>query len=239
MTTLDCKNHIAFLTLANLPDNKIIRPDFIDVEQLNHFLQTNNCKALIISGKGRHFSSGADLSHLQKLHTQGTLISAITKGKELLSFLYNLNIPVISAIEGACFGGGLEIALTSHIRVVSAKAMLAFPETMQNLMPGLTGNVILRKYLTMGKSIEMLLSNRLLSGEEAVREGLADYVCPNRQTLQFATGLAEKMTSGRPLKVINNVMIAVKNAYELPYEQALEEETKLFCQLAKNMNNHE
>jgi len=239
MTTLDCKNNIAFLTLVNPPDNKILRPDFTDKEQLDHFLQSHKCKALIISGAGRHFSSGADLNHLQKLNAEGTLISTITKGKELLNYLYELNIPVISAIEGACFGGGLEIALFSHIRVVSAKAMLAFPETMHNLMPGLGGNVVIKRYLTMGKSIEMLLSNRLLSGEEAVREGLADYICPNRQTLQFATNLSEKMTSGRPLKVINNVMIAVKNAYVLPYEQALEEETRLFCQLAKTMNTHE
>jgi len=59
----------------------------------------------------------------------------MNKGKALLDYISNLNIPVIAAIKGSCFGGGLEIALACHIRVCTQNAMFAFPEVNINLMP--------------------------------------------------------------------------------------------------------
>lgn len=237
MTTLETIECIAVLTINKPPVNRLEHPEFIDINVLLKFLTEHNPKALIIKGTGRHFSAGADIQSIVKQSEQGTLELSLNKGKKLLFTLYELQIPVICAIEGACFGGGLEIALSAHIRVVSRKAMLSFPETMHDLMPGLTGNYMLKKYLTMGQSLEMILGNRIIHGEDAFRLGLADYLCEPKQSFDFAYQLAFRMTNGRSLKVINNIMIAVKNAYLLPGEKALEEETRLFCQLAKELKN--
>ncbi len=239
MTNLEIIGEIALLTLNNPPDNSLQQPEFIGQSVLHDYLQNNSPKALIIRGTGRHFSAGADLASIRQLSNDGKLAELLNKGKSLLQYIYNMNIPVIAAIEGVCFGGGLEIALHCHIRVVSEKTLMAFPESMHKLMPGLSGNNILREYLTMGKSIEMILSNRIVNAEDAIKEGLADYCCSPKQTFDFALNLAKKMTDGRSHEVINSIMTAIKNAYVLSPQQAMEEETKLFCQLAKNMSNND
>lgn len=233
MTNLEFNNHIAFLKLDNPPDNRLTEPEFIQTKQLDDFLTVNKAKALIISGTGRHFSSGADLETIQKQLADNTLNKKLTKGKALLTYIYKLNIPVIAAIEGACFGGGLEIALSSHIRVVSEKALIAFPESNLNLMPGLSGTHALKKFLSLGRSIEMLLEGNIINADKAIKMGLCDHICESKSSLRFSTELAQRMIKDKPLLVINNIMKALKNAYEMSKEEALEKETELFCELAK------
>ncbi|MBS4013327.1 MAG: enoyl-CoA hydratase/isomerase family protein [Bacteroidetes bacterium] len=237
MIKLEKHNDSVILTLDSPPDNKLQQPEFIDKAELRKFIEDNDIKCLIIKGEGRHFSAGADIESIKKQIAEGTLAEKLNSGKELLSYIYDLDIPVIAAIEGVCFGGGLEIALSAHIRVVSEKAMLAFPESMHNLMPGLSGSYALKKHLTMGQSIEMMLCGDIVGAEKAVKMGLADYICDARKTFEFSVQLAEKMTKDKPLKVINNIMKALKNAYIMEKQEALKKETELFCELAKNLNS--
>lgn len=237
MTTLETFNDIAVLTLNNPPGNKLEQPEFIKKTILLEFLNTNKSKALIIRGAGRHFSEGANLNSIKELTKLEQLEHQLNAGKLLLTTIYELDIPVICAIEGVCFGGGLEIALATHIRVISEKAVLAFPETMHGLMPGLAGNYLISRFKTMGQSLEMILTNTIIGGTEAVKTGLADYLCEAKQTFEFALNLARKMTDGKSHEVIQRVMKAIRNAYDLPMEQALKEETKMFCELAKMLDN--
>ncbi len=234
MTNIESKDNIVVVTLSNSHDNCLESPAFIDLIFLQSFINKYFAKALIIKGAGRHFSSGADLKSLNAQVKNNTLCSELEKGRELLQYIYDLDIPVISAIEGVCFGGGLEIALSCHIRVISEKSLLAFPETMHNLMPGLSGNYLVKRYLTMGKSLEFILANKILTADQAIKEGIADYLCPAKTSYEFALNLADKMTRDKPIEVINSVMKAIKNSYRLNREDALEQETLLFCQLAKN-----
>lgn len=235
MIKLEVKNNIVTLVLNNPPDNRLEKPDFIDIDILHLFLSEKEAKALIIKGAGRHFSAGADLDILLNQQNEPILFSQLTKGKLLLNYIYDLNIPVICAIEGVCFGGGLEIALSAHIRAMSEKAILAFPETIHHLMPGLSGTYALKKYMTLGKSIEMILKNKMFNAEESLKTGFADYICKPKTSFEFAEELAYKLTFDKPLKVINNVMKALKNSYTLSKEEALEQETILFCELVKDV----
>ncbi len=237
MVKLEKYNDTAILILNNPPDNKLQQPEFIDKNELEHFIASNEIKCLIIRGEGRHFSSGAEIESIKQQIKDDSLAEKLNAGKELLTFIYNLDIPVIATIEGVCFGGGLEIALSAHIRVVSEKAMLAFPESMHNLMPGLSGSYAIKKHLTMGQSIEMMLCGDIIDADKAIKMGLADYMCEARKTFDFSMQLAEKMTKDKPLKVINNIMKALKNAYVMEKQQALRRETELFCELAKNLND--
>ncbi len=237
MTRLETHRHILSMVLDNSPDNRLTSPVFMEKDYLMDVIDKQLIKAVIIKGAGRHFSSGAEIDSIKKQLESGELEPLLQKGKDLLNALYDLDIPVICAIEGVCFGGGLEIALSAHIRVVSEKALLAFPETMHDLMPGLAGSYRLKKHMGMGKSLELLLTNTVLQAPEAVEYGMADYVCPPKTTADFARKLAEKMTHNKPLRVINSVMQAVKNAYTMSAEEALKEETRLFCQLASNLDH--
>ncbi len=239
MTNLKMHNETAVLTLNHPPDNRLTSPVWVDPGALLAFLDKNKAKSLVITGAGRHFSNGADLASIQAMLNKGVLAEQLKQGKKLLHTLWQLNIPVMAAIEGVCFGGGLEIALSTHLRIMSEKALMTFPETMQNLMPGLAGNWQIKKHLTLGKSMEMLLGNKIFNAEEAMKEGLTDFICPSKSSLNFALSLSEKMTKDKPMHVIQHVMQALKNSYEMPREEALKEETRLFRELAQQMINDE
>ena len=126
----DRNGDIGILSISNGKKNYLDQPDFIDLDQLKKWSEEENLKGIIIRGIGRNFSAGANIENLQELaKDQNILSDKMNKGKEILDFIEDLNIPVIAAINGVCFGGGLEIALACHIRVASERALFAFPET--------------------------------------------------------------------------------------------------------------
>jgi enoyl-CoA hydratase/carnithine racemase len=195
----------------------------------------NSLKALVIAGSGRHFSAGANLDSLFTMAEEGeTMEGRMEKGKELLSFLQDLNIPAAAAINGVCFGGGLEIALACHIRICNANALFAFPETSQGLMPGLGGTQRLGEMVSLQESLKIILGGDMINAEEAQRLKVVDIVVQNEDVLSYTLHFLRKITDGRPLKIINYVMQTLKNAKILTQAEALREETRMFCELARD-----
>ena len=224
---------IGILTINLPPQNFIPVPDFIDIEELNTWIERNKLKGIIIQGAGRHFSAGADLKILHELATdECELISRISKGKALLEYISNLNIPVIAAIKGSCFGAGLEIALACHIRVCTSNALFAFPEINHNIMPGLAATVRLPNVTGFSNATKMILSGDISDAETALKIHLVDHISDDKDIASFALKLIKKMTDHRLLEVIQSIMLSLNNSRKLSYEQALNEETRLFCKLA-------
>lgn len=228
---LETRDNIGRLTIDNPPQNYLNSPGFIPLEELQSWISRCNLKGLIITGAGRHFSAGADLDNLFEMSTGTKMDDEMKRGKELLSYLENLEIPVIAAIQGACFGGGLEIALAAHIRVCNKKAIFAFPESNYNLLPGLGGTVRLNKLIPAFDSLTMILGGDMINADEALLLNIVDHISEDPE--EFSFNLLKKMTDDRPLKVINYVMRAVFNTQHLTDEEALAEETRMFCELAR------
>lgn len=232
---------IGILSINNPPENYLEDPEFIKIELLEKISGDVTIKGIIIKGTGRHFSAGADMNKLRQLSQNETLlIEKISDGKKLVDFIDNLNIPVIAAVTGVCFGGGLEIALACHFRFCSENALFAFPESNHDIMPGLGGTVRLARLVGLGKSTEIILTGEPVNAQKALEMGLADYVLSTKELCPFAIDFLNKMTAGRDIDVIHSVMKSINNSQTLPFEKALEEETKLFCSLAvKNLqDNH-
>src|SRR5512138_805674 len=96
---------IGLLSLNNPPENFIREPGFISLEQIGRILSDSTLKGIIIFGSGRHFSAGADLDNLREMAQDEALLNTeMSKGRELLKIFRTLNIPVIAAIRGVCFG---------------------------------------------------------------------------------------------------------------------------------------
>lgn len=229
----DKKDDIGILTINLPPQNFIPVPDFADIEELNLWIEKNKFKGIIIQGAGRHFSAGADLENLHHLALdEKQLISRITKGKALLDYISNLNIPVIAAIKGSCFGGGLEIALACHIRVCTANSLFAFPEINHNIMPGLAATVRLPQISGFTKATNMILTGDITDAATALKIHLVDHICDDKDIASLAMKLLKKMTDHRLLEVIQAIMTSLHNSRKLTYDEALTEETKLFCKLA-------
>lgn len=229
--TFEFFDPVGVITINNPPQNYLSTPEFLNLAELRDFININSCKGLIIKGAGRHFSAGADLSNLYRSAKDKTLGDSLNRGKEIINFLSGLLIPTIASVNGVCFGGGLEIALGCSIIVSSEKSLFAFPETNLNLMPGLCGGLTLTRRIGLARSLDMILSGDIMNAQRAHDLGIADYLTGPKNVNRFSMELMKRITD-KPLKVINNVMQSLKFYNELPYGEAMIEETKLFCELA-------
>jgi enoyl-CoA hydratase/carnithine racemase len=235
LVTFDILGSIGIMSLSDPPANQLPEPAFIPIGQFNQWINQHEFKGLIIRGEGRNFSSGGDLGEIFRSAGDPARLATMMKdGHRLLDTIYNLDIPVIAAINRVCFGGGLEIALASHIRVASENALLAFPEVNQNLMPGLGGTVRLPGIAGLAASIVLVLGGDTISATEAKALGIIDYLAPKDLAYEFSLKLMQKMTVDRPVSVIRSIMQSLKNAAALSPEMAMLEETKLFCSLARD-----
>lgn len=234
ITDWELKDNIGILTINNPPQNLLIEPDFVDVNNLKIWTSNNLIKGLIITGNGRNFSAGADKEELFKIvkNNKTILKNKLKKGLKVLNYIENLLIPTVSAINGFCFGGGLEIALSTHFRICSTNSFFAFPETDLGLIPGLDGTLRLPKLIGRNKSLYMVLSGEIIDAQKALELGLVDYVVPKNEALEASKNFIKKMIDSRSIDVINSVIKSLNNFKKLSIEKAMKEEMKMFCSLA-------
>jgi enoyl-CoA hydratase/carnithine racemase len=233
--TFEVTDSIGVITLNAPPANELDLPGFIPVGLFREWTSSPLLKGLIIRGEGKNFSAGGKLEAIFSASDRpDTLASMMSAGHDLLKSFSDLEIPVIAAINRICFGGGLEIALACHIRVASENALLAFPEANHNLMPGMGGTFRLPAITGFSQAAAMLLGGDLISAADAKALKIIDHIAPKDQAFPFAIALMQKMTLDRPVSVIKSIMQALKNTSELSMEDALNEETRLFCTLARD-----
>jgi len=226
-------DEIGIISLNNPPQNYLEKPAIVQIDTLKNEIELSKVKGIIKVGKGRHFSAGANMKELKELASNSEVLkSEMMLGKEILNYIENLYIPVISVVKGACFGGGLEIALASHIIICAENALFAFPEVNYDIMPGLGGTVRLPRKIGVAKSLEIMLSGDIVDAQTAHTIKLADKVLPVNEVFEYSVNLMRKMTSDRSLKVINYIVKSLQNSRELTFQQAMHEETRMFSDLA-------
>jgi len=185
-------------------------------------------RSLILTGEGeRAFCTGTDISELNR-GGDGSEISH--RGQELCNRIENFPVPVIAAINGIAAGGGLELALACHLRIASTEATFSLPETQLGLMPGYGGTQRLTRELGVGRGLEMMLTGRTMTSDEALEFGLVNRVVPQAAELSAAISLAEEISCLSPLS-IRACLKAVIQGLDLPLEGGLKLETELFASL--------
>jgi len=232
----DVTDNIGIIKINNPPGNFLVKPEFMPIDELKNWIDANHLKGILVGGTGRHFSGGAKLDDLYALAKDtGKMHEEMDRGKILLNYIKTLNIPVIAAIQGSCFGGGLEIALACHIRICSENALFAFPEINQQLMPGLGGIGAMKEKSSFHEAMAFILGGDMINAEEALCMKIVDQIVPYGELFNHSFTLLKKMTSGRELKVIHYVMKALHNTNSLSKEDAMKEDTVMFCELAKDV----
>jgi enoyl-CoA hydratase len=152
-------------------------------------------KAIILTGSGeKAFVAGADISEFAHFDVaNGGKLAA--KGQELLfDFVQNLTTPVIAAVNGFALGGGLELAMSCHFRVASANAKMGLPEVTLGVIPGYGGTQRLPQLVGKGRAMEMIMTAAMIDAEAAKNYGLVNHVVEQTELLEFAKGLALKIT---------------------------------------------
>ena len=195
-------NKIGFLELNNPPSNAMSSIFFDEFYQWrNKVVQKADIKSIIIKGKGRHFSSGADVDEL--LHTiqdskkhSGDIneVSAVlNQHSQLFLSLKDLEIPVISAVRGVCLGSAFELALCADCILCADKTVLGLPESTFGLIPGCTGTYILPKMTSKALAMELILTGKTFSAEQALQWNLIHQVVPARQIEEKAIEIAHRL----------------------------------------------
>jgi len=189
-------------------------------------------KALIITGQGKAFVAGADISEMVSMSsTEGEAFSRT--GQEVFMMIENLNIPVIAAVNGYALGGGCELAMACDIRIASNKAKFGQPEVNLGLIPGYAGTQRMPRLIGMGNALYYLMTGDQMTAEEAERIGLVQIVTDPEQLIEKALELAKKITQKGP-SAIGKVKKVVQKGFDLPFSKASELETKEFGSLFGN-----
>ena len=166
---IDCKNEkVNILSLQVLNE--------LD-EKLNEIIQNKSIKLLLIqSGKKNTFIAGADIKEIQTFKDEEEVLGLLEKGHSIFNKLENLNIHSVLYINGACMGGGLELALACTYRVISAQSKLAFPEVKLGFFPGLGGTQRAPKVMGLINALDLILSGKTIDAKKAYRIQLADAI---------------------------------------------------------------
>lgn len=230
----DVKDQIGILTIDNGSQNKVNQADFLDINQLKEWLWEEELKGLVVTGQGRHFSAGADVDNIKAgKGSLDNLRASLSRGRDILNYIEQLPIVTVAAISGACFGAGLEIALSCQFRIASANSILAFPESNIGIMPGLTGTIRLPKLIGKKKALDIIISGRSISSDEAFEIGLIDRVAPNKEHLAAAMQFIDELTQDKSIHQIKSIIQSVNNSVTETETIAMEYECELFLELVK------
>ncbi|BBG24071.1 3-hydroxypropionyl-coenzyme A dehydratase [Sulfuracidifex tepidarius] len=161
------------------------------VEQME---KDNEVRVIIITGNGKAFCAGADISHFKTLNPEGAWLFA-KKGRELMDYIENVRKPVIAMINGYALGGGLEIAMACDIRIASDDSQVGLPEITLGIYPGFGGTQRLPRLVGKGKALEMMFTGDRIPSMEAQRIGLIERVVPKEKLEEETRNLAMKIAS--------------------------------------------
>ncbi len=226
------ENQVAVISINHEPANALsssVLQEFSSL--LDTILDANDTRAIILHGEGRFFSAGADIKEFVEVAKgDGGFSQLAEAGQQLFERIENFPIPIIAAIHGAALGGGLELAMSCHLRLVAEDAKLGLPELQLGIIPGFGGTQRLPRYIGTGRALELMLTSEPISGLEAVKLGLANHAYPQETLLEEAKSLAEKFAAKSPGSV--EAVISLLNAHKtLTYQEGINLEAKLFGEL--------
>jgi enoyl-CoA hydratase len=220
--------YIATLTIKHPPANALT-PKMLDEisEILDMIEDQNKLKVIIIKGEGKFFSAGADVKQFTSYQKETDYESLAKKGQDLFNRMEHFHIPIIASIHGVALGGGLELALGCHMRIVTENAKLGLLELTIGIIPGYGGTQRLPQLVGPAKAYEMILTGNTITGIEAERLGLANLVVAevdlHNETIKLAEKIAEKSRGS-----INRVMELIPYTKTEQFSAGLEAEAKAF-----------
>ena len=201
---LQIRGTVAYLTLQRPAKLNALTPDMLARLEAHAGVieKAPDVRAAILTGSGeRAFCVGADILAWSALEPLDMWRSWIREGHRVLDRLAALRVPLIAAVNGYCFGGGLELALAADMRLASENAAFAMPEVSIATVPGWGGTTRLPKTIGTARAKEMIFSARRIDAETAEHWGLVNSTVPAEGLLDAARSLAEQIAEQAPVAV--------------------------------------
>lgn len=187
-------------------------------------------RAVIFSGEGRDFCAGTDIGELEGLDEAGAA-RKVALGQEVCERVESCGVPVIAAVQGSAAGGGCELALACHLRVVARGARFSLPETTLGVIPAYGGTQRLSRAVGHARALATMLAGESIGAEEALRLGLVNRVVEEDVLLAEAEALAQSIIETSAPLAARACLEAVTRGARMPLEDGLKLEAELFARL--------
>ena len=176
------------------------------IEELSQVLIASDKEAsvrvVIITGAGeKAFVAGADISEFSEFSVEEGKGLSKKGHDELFSLIDQMKTPVIAAVNGFALGGGLELAMSAHIRIFSENARVGLPETSLGVIPGYGGTQRLAQIAGKGRAMEMILSAEMIDASKALDYGITNKVVPLEDLIDSAKKMAYKIIKNSPMAI--------------------------------------
>jgi enoyl-CoA hydratase len=192
------------------------------------FENEQNLTTVILTGSGVAFCAGTDIAELADLD-QDEARATSERGQSVCNQIENCSVPVIGAINGIAAGGGCELALACHLRIVSPDARLTLPETRLGVIPAYGGTHRLPREIGYSRALEVMLTGGEITAQRALEFGLVNRIA-DTDVLVAAELLAKDLSKLAPL-AIRGCLQAVMRGLELPLAEGLALESEIFASL--------
>ncbi len=230
---------IGIISINNPPANVLSEPVFRGLDEaFRKFHDDSSIRGIMLTGEGGNFAAGADIGQIATLTDADEGERTSLQGQGLGQRIWNSSVPVLAAINGYALGGGSELALCCHLRIATTRARIGQPEIKHGFIPGMGGTIRLPRVVGPTKAMELLLTGEPIGPEEAHRIGLVNFVVHEDELRREALGLLKKIAKlGR--EAIAHTLRAVREGLDLPIDEALRLESKLFGELMPTGNKKE
>ena len=193
-----------------------------------------NVKALLLTGKGKAFCAGADISRLAECDAE-TGYQFACYGQAVFRQLETMGKPSLAAINGYAFGGGCELAIAATMRIASTAAQFGQPEVKLGVIPGYGGTQRLARLVGKGRALDLCLTGRFIDAQTALQWGLVSEVVSAEELLTQAKHILTCIITMAPLAVAG-VIEAIDRGYDMALSDALHLEAIHF---AKTCASHD
>jgi len=223
---LDREESFAVITLNRPPANAISEPLIRELNAALNSVQNDDAvRAIIITGSGdRIFCGGADLG---SAFAGGDVETFIRFGNSVMRKMERFPKPIIAAINGHAMGGGCEIAMACHLRLLKETARMGQTESNLGIIPGYGGTQRLPRLIGRTKALEYLLLGTQIPAQECLALGLVNRLCKEGETLNDARALARRLAKRAPLASAA-IIKAVDEGLESPMARSIDVEIDAF-----------
>ncbi|WP_017753940.1 enoyl-CoA hydratase [Calidifontibacillus oryziterrae] len=227
---LDVNNGIATLTL-NRPEaaNAFSRKMLFEMQEALAKIKFDQLvRCVIITGAGdKVFCAGADLKERRTM-SELEVKQTVSLIREVINEVERLPMPVIAAINGAAFGGGLELALACDIRIASQSAQVGLTETSLAIIPGAGGTQRLPRLIGIGKAKELIYTARRVAAFEAKELGIVEHIVPSEELITKVNEIANTIIQNGPI-AISQAKLAINRGIEVDLQTGLQIEQMAYA----------
>lgn len=232
------QNQIATITIQHPPMNALSRVVLNDLNDcLDQIEADQDIKVVVIQGGGDHFSAGADIKEFMTISGKEAYQKLSEQALIVFDRIEYFSLPVIAAIQGAALGGGLELAMACHMRIVTKHATLGLPEITLGLIPGYGGTKRLPLLVGFAKASEMILTGESVNGDTAGRLGLVNQVVEEAHLHRETLALAEKIAQKSKLAIHSALQLLSSQKFR--HEQDRQVEAQTFAQMFESEDSQE